>query len=99
MNLPPEMVRYDDVESVSETFVDSVGLNSCDGHIARIELCVTRLDQFDPKSPPSKPSAKKYPACRLVMPMDTLARLAQELQRLLAAAQQQSARPPPGRAN
>ena len=70
MNLPPELVRYVDVESVSETFVDSVGLNSCDGHIARIELCVTRLDQFDPKSPPSKPSAKKYPACRLVMPMD-----------------------------
>jgi hypothetical protein len=92
MNLPPELVRNVDIETVSETFVDSFGMNSCDGKIVRIDLCVTRLDTIDPKHPPTKPSAKRYPACRLVMQVETLARLCDELQRLLTTVQQQSGR-------
>jgi hypothetical protein len=64
MKLPKKNVRYVDLPEVSETFADSLGLSTFDGQSVRIELCVTRLDE---PNPPKSPTARKYPACRLVL--------------------------------
>jgi len=67
MQIPEDAIRYIDRLDVSETFVDSLGLVTFDGQVARIELCVTRVD---PPNPPKKITARKYPACRLAMTPD-----------------------------
>jgi hypothetical protein len=58
MKLPADKIQYIDLPDVFETFVDSFGNMTFDGQIARIELCVTRLN--DPH-PPNPPTARKYP--------------------------------------
>lgn len=94
MKLPPQDVREIDRPELCETFVDSVGLVSFDGQTARIELCVTR---YDPPKPPARPSARKYPAVRLVLPPETLAELFTQLRGVIGALEKQGIlkTPPP----
>lgn len=85
MNIPPTFL---DDPSISETFVDSIGMNTCDGRIARVELCITRLDRVDDKKPVAKFTQR--PACRLVMPFSALVELSNELQRMVATIKQET---------
>jgi hypothetical protein len=86
MKLPEDQIRYIDLPDVSETFVDSFGTMTFDGQTARIELCVTRMDvPTNPNNPPKKPTAKKYPACRLVLTPDALLDLSNNLQNIINA--------------
>ncbi len=75
MKLPEEQVRYVDLPDVLETFVDSVKSVSFDGDSARIELCVTRMDPLKSKG---KPTARRYPVCRLAMTPESFLSLANQ---------------------
>jgi len=86
MRLPDDAVRYIDLPDVSETFADSVGLVTFDGQSARIELCVTRMDM--PQTP-KKPTGRRYPVCRMVMPPDAFIGLYNSLENLIRGLEQQ----------
>lgn len=82
MKIPDDKIRYVDLPDVSETFVDSIGLITFDGQSGRIELCITRMDA--PK-PPNVPTARRYPACRLVLPPLTMLNLYNQLKNIVDA--------------
>ena len=88
MQLPADRVTAVDIPELSETFADSIGTLTFDGQTLRVEFCVTR---FDPISPPSPPSAKRYPACRLVLAPNAAIALANQLQGLMQQLQMQGA--------
>jgi hypothetical protein len=81
MKLPEEQIRHIDRPEVPETFVDSLGFITVDGPIARIELCVTRMDE--PK-PPKTPTAKRYPVCRLVLTPEAIITLSNQLNNIMS---------------
>lgn len=80
MKLPEEQIRYIDLPDVFETFVDSVKSVAFDGDTARIELCVTRMDPLKSKE---KPTARRYPVCRLAMTPESFLDLANQFQRIV----------------
>ena len=80
--LPEAKAQYVDRPELAETFVDSIRLTTFDGQALRMEFCVTRLDE--PKQS-SQPTGKRYPACRLVMPPETVVELYNRLGGLIAA--------------
>ena len=80
MNNPPKNLQYVDIPDVSETFADSFRNLSFDGQSARLEFCVTRMDQ--PK-PPDPPQAKMYPVCRLVLTPAAFLNLFNQLQNIM----------------
>ena len=86
MNIPKENIQYVDLPELSETFVDSFGTIAFDGQTARIELRVTRMGE---PMPPAKPTAKRYPAARLVLTPDALLELSNSLQSVINALKQQ----------
>jgi len=86
MKLPDDKIQYIDLPDVSETFVDSFGNMTFDGQIARIELCVTRLNEIHPPNPPT---ARKYPICRLALTPEAFLKLYNQLHQLVNALQQQ----------
>ncbi len=86
MRLPEKQIRYIDLTDVSETFADSLGLTIFDGQSTRIELCITR---FDAPNPPNAPTARKYPACRLVLTPEVTIDLFNQLQNMVKVMQQQ----------
>jgi len=80
MKLEEEQVRYVDLPDVLETFVDSVKSVEFDGETARIELCVTRMD---PLKTTDKPTARRYPVCRLAMTPEAFLSLANQFQTIV----------------
>ena len=86
MKLPTDKIQYIDLPDVSETFVDSVGKMIFDGQTARIELCVTRMNE---PHPPDPPTARKYPACRLALTPKAFLDLYNQLHKLVNILQQQ----------
>lgn len=86
MKLPEKQLRYIDRPEIYETYADSLGLSTFDGHSLRVELCVTRLD---PPSPPKQPTGRKYPTCRLVLSPEASVELFNQLQQMIGVMQQQ----------
>ena len=80
MKLQRDKVRYVDLPEVSETFIDSINTVSFDSQAIRIELCVTRLD---PPQSTEPQTARKYPACRLVLTPQVTIDLFNQLQNIL----------------
>jgi hypothetical protein len=81
MKIPEEQISRIDRPEVPETFVDSLGLITVDGPIARIELCVTRMDA--PK-PPKPPTARRYPVCRLALTPEAIITLSNQLNNIMS---------------
>ena len=81
MNIPEEQIRYIDRPEIPETFVDHLSLIALDGPIARIELCVTRMDEPKQSNPPT---ARRYPVCRLVMTPELIIALSNQLNNLMS---------------
>ena len=81
-------VSYVDNPDISETFADSVRALSFDGQTMRLEFCTTRLN--DPK-PPNPPSAKQFPACRLVLTPSAAMDLFNKLQNIMSALEKSGA--------
>lgn len=86
MKFPDKQVKEIDLPELQETFADSMGISTVDGTGARITFCVTRMD---PPTPPQKPTAKRYPACRLVLPIEALVDLFNHLNNLVGALEKQ----------
>ena len=82
MSMPTNQISYIDLPEISETFVDSFGAMLFDGQTARIELCVTRMDEI---TPGKQPTARKYPACRLVLTPNALLELSTNMQNIINA--------------
>ncbi len=80
MELPASQVNYIDRPEISEIFVDSLGTILFDGQTARIELCVTRVDEL---KPPKQPTVRKYPACRLVLTPNAFLELSNNIQNII----------------
>jgi hypothetical protein len=78
---PMESIRYVDRPDVTETFVDSFRLATYDGFVFKIELCATRMDEPNPNE---KPTAARYPVCRLVMPPKTMLELYNQLHQFIS---------------
>jgi len=74
-------IVYVDLPEVSEAYVDSFGMVICNGELARVELCVTRMDHTEESS---AATFKRYPRCRLVMTTNTLIEFAAQLSQLAA---------------
>jgi hypothetical protein len=89
MKIPKELLTFVENHGVLETYVDSVGMNSCGHNLAQIELCVTRPEKFDPDHPPAQQKYTKHPVCRLVMPIEAMGELLNSLQGLLTGIAQQ----------
>ena len=86
MQIDEKKVRYVDRPEVSETFVDNVRMISVDGRNMKMEFCVTRAEE--PKGN-QLPGGTRYPACRLVMSVETAIELVNQLQGLFTAMEQQ----------
>jgi len=84
MQLPENQIRYMERPEISETFVDSLGIVTFDGN-TRLEMCATRLD---PPKPPEKPTARRYPVCRVVMTPEATVALFNQLQNIMNLLQQ-----------
>jgi hypothetical protein len=76
-------IQYVDRPELNETFADSIGNVTFDGATVRAELCVTR-----PEDGGRTPSARRTPACRLVLRPDAAVDLFLRLQRLIALMEQ-----------
>ena len=87
--LPPGMkVTFVDRPNLTETFTDSLETFIFNNNILRVDFCCGRLET--PK-PPASPSVKKYPVCRLVMPLDTAVDLFNQLNQLFGVLEQSGA--------
>jgi hypothetical protein len=78
---PPQRLsyRYIDRPDISETFADTIESAFFDGQTLRIEFSVSRLD---PPQPPSEPTGRRYPACRLVLPSTAAIDLMNRMQQI-----------------
>jgi len=82
----PEMkIVYVDRPEIFETFADSVEKIGFTNQAWRFEFCVTRLDE--PKPPVMH--GKKYPTCRLVLPMSGGLELYDKLKGIIAMMEKQ----------
>jgi hypothetical protein len=80
---PPEQpalkLEHVDLPDLPETFADSINQVFFDGQTLRINFGVTRVD------PPGQPqTARRYPACRLVLTPGAAVELMNQIQRLTA---------------
>jgi hypothetical protein len=78
----PAKVSYLDRAEMEETFADSIIGLIFDGQTLRIEFGVTRLDEMKANSPMT---ARRYPACRLVLPPAAAVDLINRIQQIAAA--------------
>ena len=88
MNPPTDKIQYVDLPNLSETFVDSFGNMIFDGQTARIELCVTRMNE---PIPPDPPTARRHPVCRLVLTPGAFLDLYNQLHQLVDTLEKQGA--------
>jgi hypothetical protein len=75
-------IRYVDRADMAETFADSITGLVFDGQTLRIEFGVTRLDDVKANAPRT---ARRYPACRLVLSPVTAVELINRMQQIGAA--------------
>jgi hypothetical protein len=78
---PQIQLQYVDRPEIAETFADHVQRIQFDGQTLRLEFCVTRLD--DQRGPTSV-SARRYPACRLVLSATAAVDLMNKMQQITA---------------
>jgi hypothetical protein len=78
----PMTIRYVDRADMAETFADSITGLVFDGQTLRIEFGVTRLDDVKANAPRT---ARRYPACRLVLTPATAVELINRMQQIGAA--------------
>jgi hypothetical protein len=78
-------IRYVDQPECRETFADSVNAVFFDGQTMRIEFGITRMDEM--KQGQSL-SGRRYPACRLVLPVGAAIDLINKMQQTANALQQ-----------
>jgi hypothetical protein len=76
---PTLKLEHVDLPELPETFADSINQVFFDGQTLRINFGVTRVD------PPAQPqTARRYPACRLVLTPGAAVELMNQIQRLTA---------------
>lgn len=78
-------VRYIDLPECKETFADTIVGVFFDGQTMRIEFATTRMDEMKQGQPVT---ARRYPACRLVLPVNAAIDLINKMQQTAAALQQ-----------
>jgi hypothetical protein len=78
-------IRYVDQPECGETFADSVNNVFFDGQTMRIEFGVTRMDELKQGQ---QLSGRRYPACRLVLPVNAAIELINRMQQTATALQQ-----------
>lgn len=88
-------IRYVDQPECRETFADSINNVFFDGQTMRIEFGVTRMDELKQGQPPS---GRRYPACRLVLPVSAALELINRMQQTATALQQAGLLKPAGAA-
>ena len=86
MKLEDDQVRYIDRPEILETFVDSIGAGSFQHGVARIEMCVTRMDKLEQGD---KPTARRYPVARAVLTPQAILDLFQQLQGMVIIMQKE----------
>lgn len=79
-------LQYVDRPDVSETYVDLLEKVFVNGPLVRLEFCVNRMNE--PK-PPKPPTGKKITASRLVMPLPALLQMADQINKVVKALEQQ----------
>jgi hypothetical protein len=80
----PEL-RYEDRPDLVETFADNVQRMSFDGRTMRVEFCVARADEIDPKA--KKRTGRAVPVVRLVLDLEGAVDLFNKVNSLQAAMQ------------
>jgi hypothetical protein len=95
----PLKIQRVDLPELAETFGDSIDQVFFDGQTVRINFGVTRFDQLEQTV---SPSARRYPACRLVLTPGAAAELMNQLQKLMtgmiqAGVFKSTAQPPGGK--
>jgi hypothetical protein len=78
-------IRYVDQPECRETFADSINSVFFDGQTMRIEFGITRMDEMKQGQPVS---GRRYPACRLVLPVSAAIDLINKMQQTANALQQ-----------
>ena len=79
---PTLTIKKFDRPELAETFADSIDNIAFDGQSMRIEFCITRMDQ--PQTQGAAPSARRYPACRIVLTPGAAVELMNQIQRVTA---------------
>jgi hypothetical protein len=78
-------IRYIDQPECRETFADSIVNVFFDGQTMRIEFGITRMDEMKQGAPLT---GRRYPACRLVLPVNAAIELINKMQQTGSALQQ-----------
>lgn len=78
-------IRYVDQPECRETFADSINSVFFDGQTMRVEFGITRMDEMKPGQ---QLSGRRYPACRLVLPVSAAIELINKMQQTANALQQ-----------
>ena len=78
-------IRYVDQPECPETFADSINNVFFDGQTMRIEFGITRMDELKQGQ---QLSGRRYPACRLVLPVGAAIELINKMQQTANALQQ-----------
>jgi hypothetical protein len=78
---PGPIYTYVDLPELSETYADSVHSTMFDGQSLKITFAVNRMELSDPSNPAT---GKRYPVCRLVLPVAAATELFNTLNRLNA---------------
>ncbi len=81
----PIELRYEDRHDLVETFADNVQRMSFDGRTLRIEFCVQRADEPDPKA--AQKTGRAVPVVRLVLDLEGAVDLFNKINSLQAAMQ------------
>ncbi|MFZ5669632.1 MAG: hypothetical protein ACOY4K_09060 [Pseudomonadota bacterium] len=76
-------LRYEDRPELVETFADTVQRMTFDGRTLRVEFCVARLDDPDPKG--KKRTGRAVPVVRLVLDLDGAVDMFNKMNNLQAA--------------
>ena len=83
MAYPPEMkITLVERPELDETFADSLEAFTFNNNLVRFDMCSVRLD---PGNPPAPPTGKRYPVCRVVVPLDCAIDLFNKLNHLFVA--------------
>lgn len=88
-------IRYVDQPENHETFADSINNVFFDGQTMRIEFGITRMDELKQGQPLT---GRRYPACRLVLPVSAAIELINKMQQTANALQQAGVLKPAGAA-
>jgi hypothetical protein len=78
-------IRYVDQPECQETFADSINSVFFDGQTMRVEFGITRMDEMKQGQ---QLSGRRYPACRLVLPVSAAIELINKMQQTANALQQ-----------